>query len=125
LAGFDPSAVGRISPVRRGIGLDPVRWTGSLHHQAEDDHWLQPGQATSVRPSSYAWELRREEEIGPDFTVAEPDSDEVRASLLAGHEAEAQAIEEKEADRRERKARAREEEGTSRWALGEADGEPW
>lgn len=52
---------------------------------------------------AYAWELRLKDEIRPDFTIDEADSDECRARFLADHADEAQAIWEKEMTRRERK----------------------
>jgi hypothetical protein len=52
---------------------------------------------------AYAWELRLQEEIGPDFTIDEPDSAEARTQFLAEHSQTAQAILEKELHRRARK----------------------
>ena len=52
---------------------------------------------------SYPWELRLKDEIRPDFTIDEADSDECRARFLAEHADEAQAIWDKEMVRRERK----------------------
>ncbi len=54
---------------------------------------------------AYAWELRLQDEIRPDFTIHEEGSDEARARFLADHPDEARAIQLKEDDRRERKAR--------------------
>lgn len=51
---------------------------------------------------AYAWELRLQHEIKPDFTIDEPDSDAYRARFLAEHPDEAEAIREKERIRRER-----------------------
>lgn len=52
---------------------------------------------------AYAWELRLQDEIGPDFLIEEVDSDACRAAFLADQPDLARAIEEKEAKRRERK----------------------
>lgn len=54
---------------------------------------------------AYAWELRLQDEIGPDFTIDEADSDDCRAGFLAEYPGEAQAIRDKEQERRDRKAR--------------------
>ena len=54
---------------------------------------------------AYAWELRLQDEIRPDFTIDEAGSDEARARFLTDHTDEARAIRLKEAERRERKAR--------------------
>jgi hypothetical protein len=51
---------------------------------------------------AYAWELRLQHEIKPDFTIDEPESDACRARFLAEHADEAAAIREKEDVRRER-----------------------
>jgi hypothetical protein len=51
---------------------------------------------------AYAWELRLQHEIKPDFTIDEPESDACRARFLAEHPDEAEAIREKERVRRER-----------------------
>jgi hypothetical protein len=53
---------------------------------------------------AYAWELRLQDEIRPDFTIDEPGSDEVRARFLADHADEAASIRAAENKRRERKA---------------------
>ena len=53
---------------------------------------------------AYAWELRLQDEIRPDFTIDEPDSDAHRAAFLAAHAAEARDIEAAEERRRIRKA---------------------
>lgn len=53
---------------------------------------------------AYAWELRLQDEIRPDFTIDEPGSDEARARFVAEHPAEAAALREKESQRRARKA---------------------
>jgi len=72
---------------------------------------------------AYAWELRLQDEIRPDFTIDEPGSDEARANFLAQHEREAAEIRAKEQQRRERKARkADEAEDESNGPLfGDAD----
>ena len=57
---------------------------------------------------AYAWELRLQDEIRPDFTIDEEDSDEHRERFLAEHADEAEAIYAKEMVRRER-ARAKRE----------------
>jgi hypothetical protein len=53
---------------------------------------------------AYAWELRLQDEIRPDFTIDEPDSDAARARFLTDHAPEAAALHEKELIRRARKA---------------------
>lgn len=53
---------------------------------------------------AYAWELRLQDEIKPDFTIDEPGSDEARAMFLSEHEAEAKAIHAAELKRRKKKA---------------------
>ncbi len=77
---------------------------------------------------AYAWELRLQDEIRPDFTIDEPDSDQHRARFLESQPDEARAIRQKETERRERKARKAGEEQNLELALdggeeGEADGE--
>jgi len=52
---------------------------------------------------AYAWELRLQDEIKPDFTIDEADSDALRARFLADHADEAAALRDKEMVRRERK----------------------
>jgi hypothetical protein len=47
--------------------------------------------------------LRLQDEIGPDFTIDEPASDEARAKYVRQHAEEAKAAREKERVRRERK----------------------
>ncbi|MBI4818896.1 MAG: BREX-6 system adenine-specific DNA-methyltransferase PglX [Deltaproteobacteria bacterium] len=54
---------------------------------------------------AYAWELRLQDEIKPDFTIDEPGSDEYRGKFLAEHPRDAEEIRAKEQARRERKAR--------------------
>ncbi len=53
---------------------------------------------------AYAWELRLQDEIHPDFTIDEPGSDAARAQLLTEHAQQARDIEAAEHKRRERKA---------------------
>jgi hypothetical protein len=60
---------------------------------------------------AYAWELRLQDEIRPDFTIDEPGSDAARAKFLDEHEAEANEILAHEMKRRERKAAKAEDEG--------------
>jgi hypothetical protein len=52
---------------------------------------------------AYAWELRLQDEIRPDFTIDEPGSNEARATFLEHHEREAREILAKELKRREKK----------------------
>ncbi|AUX37614.1 MULTISPECIES: Eco57I restriction-modification methylase domain-containing protein [Sorangium] len=52
---------------------------------------------------AYAWELRLQDEIGPNFTIDEPGSADARASFLKEHEREAREILTKEMKRRERR----------------------
>lgn len=61
---------------------------------------------------AYAWELRLQDESGPDFTIEEPGAAEARAAFLTDRKDEARAIEKAEQKRRERKAeKARKAEG--------------
>jgi hypothetical protein len=53
---------------------------------------------------AYAWELRLQDEIRPDFTIDEPDSDAARARFLADSAREAAEIRASEEKRRVRKA---------------------
>ncbi len=53
---------------------------------------------------AYAWELRLQDEIKPEFTIDEPSSDAARAKFLAEHRAEAARIRADEMKRRARKA---------------------
>lgn len=74
---------------------------------------------------AFAWELRLQDEIRPDFTIDERGSDDHRARFLADHPGEADALREKEEDRRERKARkAGNDDDNLSLALGDADAEP-
>ncbi|WP_437796411.1 hypothetical protein [Sorangium sp. So ce693] len=52
---------------------------------------------------AYAWELRLQDEVGPNFTIDEPGSADARASFLKEHEREAREILAKEMKRRERR----------------------
>ena len=52
---------------------------------------------------AYQWELRLKDEIGPDFTLDETNSDALRATFLDKHAARAREIEATEWARRERK----------------------
>ncbi|MBI5543785.1 MAG: BREX-6 system adenine-specific DNA-methyltransferase PglX [Deltaproteobacteria bacterium] len=71
---------------------------------------------------AYAWELRLQDEIRPDFTIDEPGSGEYRAKFIADHADEARAIRQKEAERRERKARKAGEDESMALDFGEAEG---
>jgi Eco57I restriction-modification methylase len=51
---------------------------------------------------AHAWELRLQDEIKPDFTIDEPDSNEHRERFLTEHPKEAAAVAAKEQQRRER-----------------------
>jgi hypothetical protein len=53
---------------------------------------------------AYAWEVRLQDEIEPDFTIDEPGSDASRNKFLAEHAGEAKEILAAEVKRRERKA---------------------
>ncbi|KYF68124.1 BREX-6 system adenine-specific DNA-methyltransferase PglX [Sorangium cellulosum] len=55
---------------------------------------------------AYAWELRLQDEIRPDFTIDEPASNAARAKFLAEHDREAREILAKEQKRRDRKTAA-------------------
>ena len=59
---------------------------------------------------AYAWELRLQDEIRPDFTIEQPDATAARTRFLADHAAEAATLREKEAQRRARKAAKQEAE---------------
>jgi hypothetical protein len=60
---------------------------------------------------AFAWELRLQDEIRPEFTIDEPGSDAARAAFLTAHAAEAREIDAKDRKRREKKG-AKEEEQT-------------
>ena len=53
---------------------------------------------------AYAWELRLQDEIRPDFTIDEPNAADHRARFLIDHPADVDAAQTKEAQRRARKA---------------------
>ncbi|WP_437300227.1 BREX-6 system adenine-specific DNA-methyltransferase PglX [Sorangium sp. So ce426] len=55
---------------------------------------------------AYAWELRLQDEIRPDFIIDEPASNAARAKFLAEHDREAREILAKELKRREKKTAA-------------------
>ena len=52
---------------------------------------------------AYAWELRLQDEIRPDFTLDEPDSNAAREAFLDAHPLEAAAARKTEETRRARK----------------------
>lgn len=54
--------------------------------------------------NAYAWELRLQDEIKPDFTIDEPGSDAAREEFLGEHAKQAKEILASEIKRRERKA---------------------
>jgi hypothetical protein len=76
---------------------------------------------------AYAWELRLQDEIKPDFTIDEPGSDVSRNKFVAEHAGEAKEILAAEMKRRERKAAKAEDqaelfdEASDADAEGEAD----
>jgi hypothetical protein len=73
---------------------------------------------------AYAWELRLQDEIEPQFTIDEPDSDQHRAQFLAEHPDEAAEILAKELKRLERKAqKAADGDETEDETEDESDGE--
>jgi hypothetical protein len=72
---------------------------------------------------AYAWELRLQDEIRPDFTIDEEGSDEARKTFLAERGAEADAIRAKEQERRERKARKAGDDSNLSPSLDEGEGE--
>lgn len=72
---------------------------------------------------AYAWELRLQCEIRPDFTIDEAGSDAGRKAFLEQHPDEANAIRLKEQGRRERKARKAGEDGNLSLALDESETE--
>ncbi len=73
---------------------------------------------------AYAWELRLQDEIGPDFVIEEDGAAEARKRYLKENAAEAKAAVEKEMVRRERKAAKAdaEEGGPTEIAEGDEDG---
>jgi hypothetical protein len=70
---------------------------------------------------AFAWELRLQDEIRPDFTIDDEGSDEHRARFLAEKAAEAEAIRAKEMARRERVKQKREAEDEDAAPDAEAD----
>ena len=61
---------------------------------------------------AYAWELRLQDEIRPDFTIDEPGSNEARAKFLKERDREGREILAKELKRREKKnAKGDDEDG--------------
>jgi Eco57I restriction-modification methylase len=75
---------------------------------------------------AYAWELRLQDEIRPDFTIDEPGSDAARAKFLSEQPEEAAKILANELKRRARKAakEAEEEDEGASGPLFDGDGEP-
>jgi hypothetical protein len=67
---------------------------------------------------AYQWELRLQNEIGPNFKLDEKDSDVLRAAFLEKQSSLARELEEAELARRERKARKQDQEELD---LSEAD----
>jgi hypothetical protein len=61
---------------------------------------------------AYAWELRLQDEIRPDFTIDEPGSDAARAKFLADHPSDAADLRAAEQKRRDRKAAKAEDDAT-------------
>jgi hypothetical protein len=52
---------------------------------------------------AYEWELRLQDEIGPDFTLEEVDADQRRRQFETDHPDQVQALKDKEQKRRDRK----------------------
>jgi hypothetical protein len=71
---------------------------------------------------AYAWELRLQDEIRPDFSIDEPGSDAARRTFLAEHAREADAIRAAELRRRELKA-AKADDESKAGPLFDADAE--
>jgi hypothetical protein len=61
---------------------------------------------------AYAWELRLQDEIRPDFTIEEPDAADRRQRFLQDHPDQAAAAQAKESQRRARKSAKAEEADT-------------
>ena len=59
---------------------------------------------------AYAWELRLQDEIGPDFTLDEQGSDDARAAFEASHPKKAAELEAAERKRREKKLKKKAKE---------------
>ncbi|MBN2191667.1 MAG: BREX-6 system adenine-specific DNA-methyltransferase PglX [Polyangiaceae bacterium] len=72
---------------------------------------------------AYAWELRLQDEIKPEFTIDEPGSDEARSRFLKQHAAEAKEILASELRRRERKAAKADEDDAGPLFEQRGDGE--
>jgi hypothetical protein len=71
---------------------------------------------------AYAWELRLQDEIRPNFTIDEPGSYAARAAFLKQHEQDAREILAKELKRRERKdAKADDAQGEMTFEAGDAE----
>ena len=68
---------------------------------------------------AYQWELRLQDEIRPDFTIDEADSDAARAAFRAAHPDKVAELEEKERKRRLRKQADRAEEPQAELDLDE------
>lgn len=73
--------------------------------------------------NAYAWELRLQDEIRPDFTIDEDGSDAARAAFLEDRPAEAEEIRGKEQERRERKLRKAAADDELTLPLGEGEAE--
>lgn len=72
---------------------------------------------------AYAWELRLQDEIRPDFTIDEPGSDSARAKFLADHPRDAAELRAAEQKRRDRKAAKAEDDATDGPLFDAEDGE--
>jgi hypothetical protein len=72
---------------------------------------------------AYAWELRLQDELRPDFTIDEADSEKARAAFLKAHADEARTIRFKEQERRARKARKGDAEENMSLALEPSESE--
>ena len=68
-----------------------------------------------------AWELRLQDEIGPDFQLQEADSDTHRAALVAAHPERVQEIRDTEARRRARKSASRDSDPDASTTLSPVD----
>ncbi|MBK8256775.1 MAG: BREX-6 system adenine-specific DNA-methyltransferase PglX [Polyangiaceae bacterium] len=62
---------------------------------------------------AYAWELRLQDEIRPDFMIEEPNSTEARERFLKEHDREAREILAKELKRREKKNQREDDESSA------------
>lgn len=72
---------------------------------------------------AYAWELRLQDEIRPDFTIDEPGSDSARAKFLADHPRDAADLRAAEQKRRDRKAAKADDDATDGPLFDAEDGE--